>query len=464
MSLLNLRQHFKHNVHHPLEAQRKVFADLSRIYQVNTYDEFTAAYPISDYNELSARSFYKDKINPQVDYYVRSSGTTSAEKHIPISKTFLAENHQKVARYCLYNLLFHFRQYHLFNGRNLALTGYTYPQKYNDIPVYDISALLFQSRPLLYKYISYPRMLFANWEAKLSHLKSSFRDISKSTSISGVPTWMFSLFNQLEKERGISTHLLFPKLKLIIHGGVNFANYFEKFNTCFPDRKLEYFETYNATEGFYGFQLSPASNALVLCTNAGIFYEFKNETGVFPIWEVQPGGSYELLISNRDGLIRYKTGDIISIQSVQPFLFTISGRTTEYTNAFGEDLVLSQTNKAIEMLSRRHNINILDYFVVPHYSSEKEIGYHEWYFFVDHPLPNKAQLEKELDAVICDLNNNYRQKRHGSLAMQNLRIIELWNNGYQDFIRRQNKNVGGQAKIKKLHNDRKILQVLKFDT
>ncbi|MEO0899428.1 MAG: GH3 auxin-responsive promoter family protein [Bacteroidota bacterium] len=460
MNLIQLYNDYQLNLEFPIECQKNELDTLGEIFSFDGYDEFIKKFDVSNYNLLSSLNFYQDKGKEEPEFFVRSSGTTSSSKYIPVTSAYLDENHFKSARYCLYSMIFNFRQIHLLSGSNLTMTGYKYPDLHLGKEVYDISALIFDKKPLVYKNIGYPKKIFYNWESKLEYLVEHFNKISSSQSISGVPTWMFSLFHKLEEVYGKPTRELFPKLKLIVHGGVNFQNYYNRFNECFPDRELEFFETYNATEGFYGFQVSREEKHLLLGANTGIFYEFRNNKGTFPIWDVEIGEKYELLISNRDGVLRYSTGDIIEVHATYPFLFTIAGRTTEFTNAFGEDLILAQANKAIAKVCEEFSLNVHDFFVVPFYSNEKELGYHEWYFFADRPLEDKKQVADRLDQLVCELNNNYNQKRNGSLAMQRLRIIER---NHEDLIRMfqsQGKEIGGQSKLRKLHNDRKILEYL----
>ncbi|MEO1452118.1 MAG: GH3 auxin-responsive promoter family protein, partial [Bacteroidota bacterium] len=300
---------------------------------------------------------------------------------------------------------------------------------------------------------SFPRQIFFNWQDKLQYLLDHPDEVFKIRTISGVPTWIFSLFKAFEEKFQKPCHELFPHLKLVVHGGVDFTHYFDKFREAFPDRALTFFENYNATEGLYGFQYVPEKREMLLCTNTGIFFEFKDHTGaIYPLWETQTGKTYEVLISNQDGLLRYQTGDLITIHGLQPVLFTIAGRTSEFINAFGEDLMVSQTDTAIQRLNQAFSLAISDYVVFPEYASTSEMGFHQWVVFSDK-VTQQQEWANFLDDQLCELNNNYRQKRDRSRALQALRLEVLPRSELDRLMKRLGKEIGGQAKLKKLHND-----------
>lgn len=455
MWIFQLYADYQLNQHNPILCQQQELHKLEERYGFAGYEAFTTEFPVMDYTGIAAENLAK------ADFFARSSGTSSAAKFIPVSEAYLEGNHYKAGRYALYNLLFHFHQIPVLSGANLTLTGYKYPENHLGKEVLDISALMFAKRPALFKAISIPRQIFFSWQEKLDYLLEHPEDVLKVRSISGVPTWMFSLFQAFEAKFQQPTRELFPHLKLVVHGGVDFTHYYDRFRTCFPDRELSFFENYNATEGFYGFQHTPESRDLLLCTNTGIFFEFRDTKGhIYPLWELEAGETYELLISNQDGLLRYQTGDLITIQQLAPVLFRVVGRTSEFINAFGEDLMVSQTDAAMRQLNAAFDLHITDYLAYPVYASTQEMGYHQWYLFTDRAHPDPARWALALDGYLQELNNNYRQKRHRSSALQPLRLVVRPTKTLARLIKSSGNQIGGQAKLKKLYNSPDIEQYL----
>ena len=452
---------FYYNTNRNIIHQKKILHNLLSHYRINGYRQFTS-YPVCDYYYLKERNFY-DLPDEQIMAFVRTSGTQSFAKLIPISKEYLHANHLKASKLILKELLLQYRQYHILKGNNLVLNGYLYNEVYRGKPVIDISALLFLKRPTLFRSIGYPEKQFSHWKEKLNYLLQNIDKLGRITSISGVPTWMLSLFVQMKKKTGKPVNELLPNLKLIIHGGVIFDNYYAEFDKIFHDRKLTYYNVYNATEGFYGIQFKKG-NYLKLLNDAGIFYEFKNEEGVVPVWQAQKNKEYELIISNSDGLLRYRTNDIIKILSLEPFVFSITGRVDEYINAFGEDMLITQARAALNKTLARFPVQIITFFVVPFYSTGDEVGYHEWYFVVNEKLPTEI-IEKTalyLDQALMEINNNYKQKRNNSLAMQNLKIKQIDFDTYTGLIKKFRNAQGGQTKLKHLYNNREIIKFLNY--
>lgn len=457
MNLIKLYNDFNQNMGSPIENQKKILSEYLVKFRVRSYEEFISNYSISDYKYLKKRNFYG--LEEECEYYVKTSGTNTPSKYIPISSSFLDSNHFKCARYVLFNLVVRHGAVTLLGGKNIALSGYKYHEAYHEKPIYDISALMFLKRPSIYKSVGYPKGVFYSWKEKLNHFDGIFDLLSKAKSISGVPTWMISLFSHLEKNHNKKIHTLLPNLSYIIHGGVNFDNYYPIFEKAFPDRELHFFETYNSTEGFHGFQLFQDRKELLLCTNTGIFYEFMDDSGVYPIWGIKEGKEYEVIMTSEDGVVRYRTGDVIKILSLLPVMFIFVGRSSEYINAFGEDLEVSQTNKVVASICEEQEIDIFDYFVVPRYSDINNIGTHEWYIFSTSEGVNKDLLKSCIDSKLIRINNNYKQKRMNSSGMGEPVVHLLDILDYEKIIKVQKKEGGGQSKLKRLHNDRKILSI-----
>ncbi len=456
--LLKLYKTFNQNINSAEENQQKILEELLRLLHLKSYEDFKKL-PIANYELLKENQFYDQE--KKADFYVRTSGTNSASKLIPISENYLNENHIEASKQSFYNMIIHHGMVKVLSGKNITLTGYEYESNHKNKQVLDISALLFNSRPPLFKFISKPVNLYKTWEEKLIFFKENYDSYKDYCSISGVPTWIISLFSHLENEFNKPIKELLPNLKYIVHGGVDFKNYFNIFNNCFDDRTLQFYEIYNSTEAFIGFQLEPNNSDLLLSTNTGNFYEFSKNDEIIPVSELKKD-TYELIISNKDGLIRYATGDLIEIVSLNPLLFRFKGRVSEYINAFGEDLIIDQTNKALTSVSNEMNIEIYEYFVVPSLITPQEKGYHEWFIFTDE-IPNQEnqlKITTLIDKKLQKLNNNYRQKRNKSLAIKMPKIHFLKTEMYKKILKQHNKQEGGQAKVKRLYNDREIIKTL----
>jgi hypothetical protein len=469
MNLITEYLEFDNNIVQPVYNQMREFVNLLQppsfvedddleAFVLDAYQGWIALNGLNTYDTLKEVLLQPSH---KIEHYLQTSGTTSNKKIIPISNDYLEANHYRGIRFSIYNIVLNFKYPQLLIAKNLSLSGYKYVEKFNDKDIFDLSALMLKMMPYYYKILTISKSVHHNWEEKLQSIIRDSSDVEKIKSISGVPTWMISLLKEVAKKHQLPIKEVFKELKLIIHGGVNFENYRPIFESIFSDRQLIFFETFNATEGFYGFQYLPDSNLLVLLSNGSIFYEFKCQQTekVLPIWKVMEDGVYELIISNKEGLLRYQTGDVIHLQSTNPFLFKIVGRTTEFINAFGEDVLLSQVNKALAKLLPLYNFQYKDFFVVPTYPNATELGGHEWYFFSDQ-VQDTADFSLALDEALQELNNNYKQKRNKSLALKPLTIHVCQEAVLESLFKVLGKHIGGQQKLKKLYNDRRILEHL----
>jgi hypothetical protein len=445
------------NIYFPFFNQNRELNKILKKYDCKTYVEYCVKHPVCGYNNLVKNRFYG--VEKNCDYYVRSSGTSSEPKNIPITMDYINKNHLLSSKLALIHMIVKFGCWKMIYGRNLALTGYKYEDKIQKKDVYDISALIFLKRPSFFRNFGFPSKIYGNWEEKL-HYFMSYKEFNKVKSISGVPTWMISLFDNIEKSNNQSIKKTFKELSYIIHGGVTFEPYTKIFNEIFNDRRIIFFEIFNSTEGFYAFQHKPDLPYLLLCTNNSIFYEFKKGDKVYQLKEVSVGDEYELIISNTDGLVRYETGDKITFFKRNPCLLTYSGRTSEYLNAFGEDLSIKQSDKIINTINEHFNLDITDYVVIPKYSDLKTLGNHEWFIFSNFRNLNTAEISDFIDENLKEINSNYRQKRYKSLAIMKPSVKILSLDQKEALIRLMKKNIGGQTKLKKLHNNRNIYNFL----
>jgi hypothetical protein len=476
----NYKKLFKEIEYQSHEAQQKT---LHHILKVNTHsgfghihdfkhiktpDDFAKKVPLHTHEKLIAYlenekrpDSVKRLTNAHIKWFAQTSGTTSSKKKIPVSKEFIKQNHYYVSKIALFNMIYNFGYGWLIGSKNLSMAGYSYDEKYKGKRVMDISALLQEELPVVYKIINFPNQTFENWDEKLKLLCESPRRLGRVSLISGVPTWVLSMFDKLETHYQQPITTILKNLRLFIHGGVNFQNYKKVFSEIFDDRDFAFFEAYNASEGFYAIQYQKNSSDLLLITNASIYYEFRplDHSEALPLHKINVGEEYEMIISTPDGLYRYQTGDVVMFSSKNPYLLTIKGRTTEFINAFGEDMELKHVNTALLNMTKNFTFSIKDFFVVPHYQQKNTKGWHDWYIEFNEPPADINLFNHQLDEQMKLLNNNYHQKRYNNIALERLHLHLLKPGTFEMLLKKKGK-VGGQIKIKKLHNNRDILTLL----
>lgn len=433
------------------------------------YDRFATRLPVQCYDDVipwlqqlpglkssqDLLSVYKPR------YFGQTSGTSAVKKRIPISEEFLRANHFRGSRLILANLDDRFQQKWLMGARHLSMSGYRYPDPFLGKDVLDISALMVERLPWYFRFKNFPNQVFGSWEEKLAFFRQHGEEIRKINMISGVPTWVLALINQLTDHDPSRVKDIMPDWRLYVHGGVDFSHYRQIFKEIHPKREITLIEVYNSTEGFYALQNDPSSPDLLLLTDVGIFYEFQDKLTkeVLPVWAVKTDRKYELLITTLDGLCRYRTGDLVQFSSVSPYLLRIVGRTTEFINAFGEDLSLEHVTLALQRLKSELNFHIRQYFVVPRYPQPGIPGSHEWFINFEVPPVDLSLFASRLDAILQDINANYQQKRSGNTALLPLVVHNLPQESIHSILRRKGE-IGGQIKMKVLHNDRDILSFL----
>ena len=291
--------------------------------------------------------------------------------------------------------------------------------------------------------------------------KAAVNDI---VMLAGVPTWILTLATEVLKYSGKNNlSEVWPYLKVYLHGGVKFDPYKAQFKELLPTSNVLYLEVYNASEGFFAIQDTLVNHGLLLLTCHGIYYEFilfenykKADYYIINLAKVVPNMEYVMLITTLSGLRRYVVGDTIIFTTILPFRIKVKGRISEYINAFGEDLTQEAANRAITETLLKHNAHIRNYTVAPKYISLYEKGSHEWYIEFERSPCNIDIFKKELDLCIQNYNFNYKQKRTNDLAITELDIIELPKGFFNRFAKKR-KKFGGQNKLPKLNNDRKLI-------
>jgi hypothetical protein len=470
----------------PMNAQREVLQDIvtsaqytefgrkydfSSLYNIKS---FKKAVPIHDYNDLKP---YIQRImdgeqnvlwNTPVNWFAKSSGTTSDKsKFIPITDECLEECHFKAAKDVL-SLYYTFNPLSdLLTGKGLVIGGsHTVNQMNEESHFGDLSAVLMQNTPFWGSWMRTPELSIAlmdEWESKIEKLAQS-TILENVTSISGVPTWTLVLFKRIlaiTGKQNISE--VWPNLELFIHGGVSFVPYREQFEKIIG-KTIHYVEIYNASEGFFAAQDDPLADGMLLFPDHGIFMEFmpmeeygKTDPQTIGLDQVEIGKNYALVISTNSGLWRYLLGDTVQFTSLQPFRIKVSGRVKHFINAFGEELIIENSDCAIAKACEISNMVVVDYTAAPIFFDELENGAHEWLIEFEKNPENLEQFTIALDAALQSLNSDYEAKRYKNIALRLPVVHIVPKDTFNNWLRSKGK-LGGQHKIPRLSNDRKILE------
>jgi len=356
----------------------------------------------------------------------------------------------------------------IFDGYALALGGSQQITPYSsnsDIYIGDISAVLLKNLPIwarIYRTPSIDIALNPDWEKKIETM-AMVTSKQNITSISGVPTWTIVLIKKvLELTRSKNILDVWPNLELFIHGGVSFNPYRKLFKELIPKEGMNYLETYNASEGFFAFQDTSDSNAMLLMTNHGIFYEFEDlKSGeILNLENIKVDKQYALIISTYSGLWRYKLGDTILFTSTNPYRVVVTGRTKQFINAFGEEVIVQNSDKAISNACEKTNSLFYNYTAAPLYISSDKKGSHEWIIeFIKEPKDRKV-FARVLDKELMKLNSDYEAKRYKNIAIGPPKI-NFVKNGFFDYWLKSKKKLGGQHKVPRLSNERNYIEEMK---
>ena len=477
----------------PIAAQREVlqslvtagqYTEFGRLYDFNrlfSVRAFKEAVPVHEYDDLKP---YINRMmqgeenvlwNTPIKWFAKSSGTTSDKsKFIPVSEESLEECHYQAAKDVLTLYYKNFPDSDLLTGKGLVVGGSHQLSQFNEEISYgDLSGVLLQNTPFWAQWLRTPELsvaLLDEWEEKIEKLAHTtiYEDV---TSISGVPTWTLVLIRRILELTGKSTlKEVWPNLELYMHGGVSFVPYREQFRKLMGS-DIHYLEMYNASEGFFAAQDDPTEDGLLLFTSHGIFYEFMpvEEYGKkFPqtigLKDVQLYKNYALVVSTTGGLWRYIIGDTIQFTSLHPFKIKVSGRLKHYMNAFGEEVIVDNSDKAIAAACQKTGAIVNDYTAAPVYFDDESNGAHEWLIEFERPPADKAEFVTELDEALKKLNSDYEAKRHKSIALR-MPVVHILQKGiFKEWLRAKNK-LGGQHKIPRLSNERQyveeVLQIVK---
>ncbi len=470
----------------PLDAQREVLQELVTAAQYTEFGrkyhfselfnvrDFKNAVPIHEYNDLKPcieriMNGEQDILwNTPVHWFAKSSGTTSDKsKFIPISDESLQDGHYKASKDVL-TLYYQFNpQSALLTGKGLVVGGSHSISPVNEEAQYgDLSAVLLQNSPFWGHWLRTPDLSIAlmdEWEEKIERLAHSTMN-ENVTSLSGVPTWTLVLLRRILKIKG-KQHIcdVWPSLEVYMHGGVSFTPYKEQFQKIIG-KNIHYLEMYNASEGFIAAQETPADDGMLLFTDHGIFFEFmpvtelgKKNPHTLGLHQVEAGKNYAPVISTNGGLWRYLLGDTVQFTSLNPFRIKVTGRVRHFINAFGEELIVDNADFAIAAASEMTGSVVNDYTAAPVYFSEHSNGAHEWLIEFETPPRSLEQFTEELDKALKNINSDYEAKRHKNIALRMPLVHALPKGLFNEWLRLKGK-LGGQHKIPRLSNDRKLLE------
>ena len=476
---------------HPVASQREVlqhlvtaaqYTEFGKKYnfsQLFTVKDFKKNIPIHEYDDIKPYILRmmngEENIlwNTPVNWFAKSSGTTSEKsKFIPISEESLTDNHFKASKDVLTTYYENFPSSDLLTGKGLVIGGSHQLSKVNeDIQYGDLSAILMQNSPFWGQWLRTPELSIAlldEWESKIEKLAIITAE-ENVTSIAGVPTWTLLLLKRILEIKGKTTiKEVWPNLELYINGGVSFVPYREQFQKIIGG-KVNYLEIYNASEGFFAGQQKPEDDGMLLFTEHGIFYEFmpveeygKPNPDTVGLKNVLPAKNYALVISTTGGLWRYLVGDTVQFTSINPYKIKVTGRLKHYINAFGEEIIVDNSDKAIAVAAKKTDAIVNDYTAAPVYFDEENNGAHEWLIEFDKEPQDLKQFTIELDNALKSTNSDYEAKRHKDIALR-LPIVRVLQRGiFSGWLRSKGK-LGGQHKVPRLSNERVMLEeILSF--
>lgn len=471
----------------PIDTQKQVFnhiigsgqfTEYGKKYdfdKINRVAEFKKNVPVTDYDDLKP---YIDRIlkgeqnllwPSPINWFAKSSGTTSDKsKFIPISKESLDDNHFKGGKDLFTLYLRQFPQSNFMSGKCLVIGGSHQINQLNADSFYgDLSAVMLQNLPLYGHMARTPELsiaLLSEWEEKIEKIAQATVN-ENVTYIAGVPTWTMVLIKKiLEIANAKDLTEVWPNLEVYVHGGVSFKPYIKQFEQYIPNPEMRYLETYNASEGFFAAQDDVTRDDMLLFLNHGIYYEFmpmeewgKEHPETLSLKEVELNKNYALVITTNGGLWRYVVGDTIQFTTKKPFRIRVTGRLKHYINAFGEEVIVDNSDDAIAAASKITGAKVNDYTAAPVYMSEAENGAHEWIIEFEHLPCSIEEFTRVLDAELQKINTDYEAKRHKDIALRMPIVHQMPKGGFNKWLKDKGK-LGGQHKVPRLSNERKHLE------
>ncbi len=451
---------------------------------IKTYADFCQKVPIQDYEGFKPYISRMMEGEPDVLWpgqtllFSKSSGTTNDKsKFIPVSD----QNFRNCHIQGTWDTMTAYYNEHpdslIFAGKNFVMGG-SYQQYKPESPIIfgDVSALMIKNMPIIARPFFEPDFdicLMAEWELKLEKMVDVGTDpkiASEVTMVGGVPTWVIVLFRKLLERTGKDNILdIWPNFEAFIHGGVGMAPYRKQMQRFLPSEKINYHEVYNASEGYFATQLNKEDDDMLLLLNNGVFYEFlpmeewdSNDPQAIPLEGVELNKVYALIISTNAGLWRYQIGDTVKFTSLKPYKIQITGRTQQFINTFGEEVMVANTDKALVKTCRQFAVTASEYTVGPVYFHNDEKGGHEWLIEFEKEPVDLDEFANQLDLNLQLINSDYEAKRYKDLALTRLRLHPVPAGTFLDWMRSRGK-FGNQNKIPRLSNSREYVnELLRF--
>ena len=438
---------------------------------IKSYEDFAHSSKINTYEELKhfidrMRQGEKDVLWPgMVRWYAKSSGTTNDKsKFIPVSKDALKDTHYAGGRDAVAWYFGNNPNSRIFDGKALILGG-SHAPNYNtrNSLVGDLSAILIENISPLVNLIRVPKKstaLLSDFEVKRERIaQEAIRQ--NVSNLSGVPSWMLSVMNCVLDITGKNNLLeVWPNLEMFFHGGVAFGPYREQYKRLIPSDNMHYMETYNASEGFFGVQSDPTDAAMNLMVDYGVFYEFipmdeleSSDPMVVPLWGVEVGKNYAMVISTSSGLWRYMIGDTIRFTSTNPYKFLITGRTKFFINAFGEELIVDNASKGLAEACRQTGAELLEYTAAPVFMDGEGKCRHQWLIEFSKMPDDVERFAEILDKTLQEVNSDYEAKRYKDITLQRLELTVARKGLFNEWLASKGK-LGGQHKVPRLSNNR----------
>lgn len=475
---------------HAEEIQSRQFARVLRVLNttqyrrskidkpIKSYAQFRAAIPVVEYEDL--RPFVELMLQGQKQvltstrcrWYAMSSGTSGGRsKYLPVPPLHLHDCHYRGGGDSLWLYLDSRPDSHFFKHKSLVIGGSHRPTPLNKgIHTGDLSAILIQHMPSLGRMFRVPStetLLMDEWLSKMATIIEEVRTADVG-SLSGVPSWMLEVIQALLNREGKETLTeVWPNLEVFFHGGISFDPYRARYKELIPSDRMQYRETYNASEGFFGIQNTPTDPAMLLMIDYGIFYEFialedlqENKFDkVIPLTEVETNKTYAMIISTLGGLYRYLIGDTVRFTSTHPYKIIIAGRTSNFINAFGEELMEHNANKALAQVAQQHGCHVKEYTVAPVFLLDQAKGYHHWLIEFDQTPQDIDRFAQDLDQALRADNSDYDAKRYADTVLQNLQITIAKPGLFSTWLESKGK-LGGQNKVPRMRNNDTLMQEL----
>ena len=439
---------------------------------IRTPEEFKEQVPLNTYESMKP---YIDQVREgrqnvlwptEIKWFAKSSGTTNDKsKFIPVSQEALTECHYKGGKDMLSLYCNNFPNTAFFDGRGLAMGGSHKITEFNTASYIegDLSAIIIQNLPSWAEFIRVPKKstaLMDNWEDKIEMMAEEVIP-HNLTSLSGVPSWMLLLLRRVLEKTGKDNIIeVWPNLEVYFHGGVNFQPYEEQFHKLIRSASMNYMETYNASEGFFGIQDRSDSRELLLMLDYGIYYEFipianlgDEHPKTIGLDEVDTESNYAMVISTNAGLWRYIIGDTVRFTSLNPFRIVITGRTKNFINAVGEEVIIDNAEKAIAQACKNCNAIVSEYTAAPLFFSDDDRVAHEWLIEFEIEPENKEEFIKAFDTALKSLNSDYEAKRFHDMVLRTPVMRIMPPGTFYQWLKGKGK-LGGQNKVPRLSNNR----------